>query len=125
MSFTATDSREVGRDDFRRTRVLQYNAAPLADGAVRLRPQLLAMTANNVTYAAMGEGELGYYDFFPAAAGWGRPPAWGFAVVEASKVQDVGAGGRFYGYYPLADSVDLLPNRATAHGFIDGADHSR
>jgi len=114
---------EVRRDDFRQTRLSETPDAALADGAVRLRPQLLAMTSNNVTYAAMGEGELGYFDFFPAPAGWGRPPAWGFAVVEASRADEVSAGERFYGYYPLATGLDVLPTRTSAQGFVDGAPH--
>jgi hypothetical protein len=116
---------EVDRQDLRHTRLSEAPEPPLADGAVRLRPRLLAMTSNNVTYAAMGEGELGYYDFFPAPEGWGRPPAWGFAVVEASRAEGVEAGDRFYGYYPLATCVDATPTTVSARGFVDGAPHRR
>jgi hypothetical protein len=80
------------------------------------------LTANNVTYAVFGDAML-YWQFFPAEAGWGRVPVWGFADVEASRVDGLSEGERFYGYLPMATHVVLAPTRVTAGGFVDGATH--
>lgn len=98
---------------------------PLANGAARLRLDLFALTANNITYAAMGTGVLGYWDFFPGPEGWGRPPVWGFATVVQSKAAGVEVHDRYYGYYPISESVDLLPAKAGPRGFVDDAPHRR
>jgi hypothetical protein len=116
---------QVRRDNFAETRIVEAPTLPLADGQARLRLDLFAMTSNNITYAAMGEGELGYWDFFPAKAGWGRPPCWGFATVEASKSEPVAVGARVYGYFPIGTHLDVTPSRATPNGFFDGAEHRK
>ena len=50
---------EVRRDDFRATRVVEG-----AEGIVRI--DRFALTANNVTYAVMGDA-LSYWQFFAAS----------------------------------------------------------
>ena len=50
---------------------------------------------------------------------------WGFATVIESRCEDVAAGERFYGYYPIADEVVLHPAAIDAQRFIDGAPHRR
>jgi hypothetical protein len=57
----------------------------LAEGEALLQIDRFAFTANNITYALAGE-IAHYWDFFPADAGWGRIPVWGFADVLASRV---------------------------------------
>ena len=116
---------QISRDELRVARVAEVEPGPLAEGAARLRIELFALTANNITYAAMGEGELGYWDFFPAPAGWGRPPVWGFATVVESRAAGVEVGARLYGYYPISESLDVLPVKAGPRGFVDGAPHRR
>ncbi|HEU0224717.1 MAG TPA: DUF2855 family protein [Steroidobacteraceae bacterium] len=113
----------IRKDDLRVARVTVATPAPLPEGAARLALELFALTSNNVTYAAMGEGSLGYWDFFPAPAGWGRLPVWGFATVAESRATGVREGDRFYGYYPMAESLDVFPARAGPRGFTDGAAH--
>ena len=54
----------VGRTDLRRTRWQEQPAVPLAEGAVRLRIDRFALTSNNITYGAFGEG-MSYWSFFP------------------------------------------------------------
>src|SRR5271154_1233830 len=100
---------QVRKDNFAETRIAEAATLPLGDGRARLRIDLFAMTSNNITYAAMGEGELGYWDFFPAKHGWGRPPCWGFAAVEASNVEQVAVGARVYGYFPIGTHLDVTP----------------
>src|SRR5271168_2625569 len=104
---------QVRKNNFAETRIIQTTALPLGDGQARLRVDLFAMTSNNITYAAMGGGELGYWDFFPGETAWGRPPCWGFATVEASNVEHVPVGGRVYGYFPIGTHLVVWPSRAT------------
>ena len=96
-------------------------ADELADGSVVLEVERFALTANNVTYGAVGE-RLGYWSFFPAPDGWGRIPAWGFARVLRSRADDVAEGTRLYGYLPMSTHVAMRLRRS-AGGFVDAADH--
>jgi NADPH:quinone reductase-like Zn-dependent oxidoreductase len=96
--------------------------APLAEGAARLKVEAFALTANNVTYASFGEA-MGYWNFFPAAdASYGRVPVWGFATVAESKAEGVPVGARVYGYLPISETFDVVPQRAGKESFLDGAD---
>ena len=81
----------VKRDDLRECRVAESEAPALEPGQALLRVDSFGMTANNVTYAVMGEA-MSYWDFFPAEDGWGRVPMWGFAEVERSEAER-GRGG--------------------------------
>jgi hypothetical protein len=113
----------VNRQDLRRARVAQTAVPPLAAGAARLRLDLFALTSNNITYAAMGESFAGYWDFFPGPDGWGRPPVWGFGTVVASNAAGVEEGARYFGFFPLSETLDVTPARIGARGFMDGAPH--
>lgn len=112
----------INKRDIRDTKLVDVAPAPLAPGAARLKLDLFALTSNNVTYAAMGEGMLGYWDFFPAPEGFGKVPVWGFATVTESNAPEIAVGARFYGYYPLAETLDVIPKK-TPTGFIDTAPH--
>ncbi len=116
---------QIRKDDIRVARLVDVVPGPLADGAARLRFELFALTSNNITYAAMGEGMLGYWDFFPGPEGWGRPPVWGFATVVQSNAPGVQQGERFYGYFPISESLDVFPAKAGPRGFMDSAPHRR
>ena len=63
----------------------------LEPGEVRLAVDAFALTANNVTYAAIGD-LLQYWSFFPAPDRWGRVPVWGYADVVESTLDDVPVG---------------------------------
>lgn len=115
----------IERHDLHRTRWDETPARPLAEGEVRFRIDRLALTANNITYAAFGDA-MHYWDFFPTGdAATGCLPVWGFADVAESRHDAVKAGERFYGYFPLADELIVQPARANAAGFLDGAEHRR
>ena len=114
---------EVDRSQHANTRLVETPLGPLADGQVRFRIERFALTANNVTYAAVGEG-LGYWDFFPTEAGWGRVPAMGFARVEASAHPDVPTGGRYYGWYPMSRHIDVTVS-PTGEGLRDDGAHRK
>lgn len=97
--------------------------APLQPGQVRVRVDAFALTANNITYAAFGDS-MEYWRFFPAAEeGCGIVPVWGFGTVLQSLHPGVHVGERLYGYWPMASSAVLQPDRLDASGFSDAAPH--
>lgn len=98
-------------------------AAPLQDGEARLRIDAVALTANNVTYAAFANF-AGYWDFFPAGEETlGRVPHWGFATVEESRAGELDAGTRVYGYLPVSSDLVVRPGRFDRTGFSDMSPH--
>lgn len=106
----------------------QYHIADLPDvapqdGAIACAIERYALTANNITYAVMGEA-MNYFDFFPATSPQhGVVPVWGFAHVTASQHSDIAVGERLYGYWPMADSVIVHPAKVSDDAFFDGAPH--
>jgi hypothetical protein len=96
--------------------------APLAEGAVRLAVESFSVTANNVTYAVVGDG-FKYWDFFPAPEGFGIVPMWGHARVIESLCPDIAVGERVYGYLPMASHLDVLPGKVTPSGLMDMTDY--
>lgn len=105
------------------TRIEHGPLAPPLPGEIIVRVDRVAVTTNNITYAAFGDA-MHYWDFFPTGmAGWGHMPVWGFADVVASEVRGVAVGERFYGYWPIASHLRMQPVRVTARGFYDGAEH--
>ena len=112
----------VRRHDITKARIAESAPSPLADGAVRLKVQNFAITANNVTYAAVGDA-YGYWAFFPAAGDEGIVPVWGHAVVEESAHPGLAIGDRLYGYLPMASHLDLLVGTVTDHSVSDVSSH--
>jgi hypothetical protein len=102
--------------------VVDVPLPPLADGAVRLAVESLSVTANNITYAVVGDG-FKYWDFFPAPEGLGIVPMWGHAKVIESRHPEIAVGERVYGYLPMASHLDVLPGRVTLSGFSDTTDY--
>jgi hypothetical protein len=96
--------------------------APLAEGAVRLEVESFSVTANNITYAVVGDG-FKYWDFFPAPAGMGIVPMWGHARVIESRHPDIAVGERVYGYLPMASHLDVRPGKISPGGFLDTTDY--
>ena len=96
--------------------------APLPAGALRLKIESFAVTANNITYAVMGE-PFGYWNFFPAPDGQGIVPMWGHAIVEDSAHEAFAVGERVYGYLPMATHLTVMPGKVSEHGFVDTAVH--
>jgi hypothetical protein len=111
--------------DLARTRVVTQPVPELTPGEVLLTIDRLAVTANNITYAAFGDvPHLRYWSFFPTGdAAWGHMPAWGFANVVESTVEGIAIGERFYGYFPIATHAVMQPIRISERGFYDGAPH--
>ncbi|NNF39875.1 MAG: DUF2855 family protein [Woeseiaceae bacterium] len=121
---------QVLKDNFATHRVLDLTASdetkPLGDGAIRVRIERFAFTANNITYAVVGE-QIGYWQFFPPGGndtdGWGIIPAWGFGEIIASNTADLPVGERLFGYFPTATHLDLAPTRIDERHFTDGSAH--
>ena len=89
---------------------------------MRLEIESFSVTANNVTYAVVGDG-FGYWNFFLAADGHGIVPMWGHARVVQSNHPDFSEGERVYGYLPMATHLDVVPGKLSASGFTDMAAH--
>lgn len=114
---------EVRRDDLRAARLLDAETLPLEAGQTRFVVERFGLTANNVTYALLGD-TLRYWTFFPAAEdGWGRVPAWGFATAVESRCPEVREGTRIFGYVPMGGELVLKPEQVGDRGFQDGSDH--
>jgi hypothetical protein len=112
----------VARDDHSRTSLLEGKVPDVSEGEALLRVDRVGMTANNVTYALMGEA-MRYWEFFPTEPGLGLVPLWGFGDVVVSRAAGVEAGGRVYGYLPPASHLVVRPSRADARGFRDTSPH--
>ena len=94
----------------------------LADHAIRLKIESFSVTANNITYAVIGD-MFGYWNFFPAEGDFGVVPMWGHAVIAESRHPDFAVGERVYGYLPMGTHLDVLPGGVSVGGFTDMAAH--
>ncbi len=113
----------VRRDDLAACELVEGESPgdELAEGEARLLIERFALSANNVTYAVMGD-QLGYWRLFPAPEGWGRIPAWGYARAIESRSPALEEGRRVFGLVPMGSYVTVRP---VPHplGFVDGAPH--
>jgi hypothetical protein len=116
---------DIDRDDIAQAAIVADPEAPLPEGAIEVAIDLFALTANNVTYAALGKpsglfgNDTGYWDFFADREAPGRLPVWGFATVTRSDHPGIEVGEQLYGYWPLASHAVLLPDRVNAVGFTE------
>lgn len=112
----------VQKDALATTNMAEVEPGPLAEGAARLEIESFSVTANNITYAVVGDG-FGYWNFFPAPDGHGIVPMWGHARVIGSNTPDLEVGERVYGYLPMATHLDVVPGNVSKSGFVDTAPH--
>ena len=118
-----TTNFQVLKAGLQHTRFTDTAQQALADGEVRLAIDRFSLTANNITYATFGDA-MNYWKFFPTPdAAWGNIPVWGFANVVETMCEGVTVGERFYGYFPMASHVTVIPARVNEHGFYDAATH--
>jgi hypothetical protein len=112
----------VDRGDLTRTTLAPTDPqVPLAEGEALLAVESFALTANNVTYGAVGD-QIGYWKFFPAPEGLGRIPVWGFARVVRSSAADAPEGLRLFGYWPMSShTVARLQKRPS--GYVEVSAH--
>ena len=83
----------VQKQALTQTHVHEAPMPMLSEGAVRLRIESFSVTANNITYAVIGD-VFGYWNFFPAEGDFGVVPMWGHAIVEESRHPDIAVGER-------------------------------
>ncbi|MGH0035374.1 MAG: DUF2855 family protein [Myxococcota bacterium] len=112
----------VERADWQRHRLETTTRPDLGAGQVLFRVDRFAFTANNVTYAVVGDA-LGYWRFFPAPVGFGRIPVMGFGDVVASTHPDVAEGTRCFGFYPMSRYLRIEPGAVSPSQIVDGAAH--
>ncbi|MGJ5175802.1 DUF2855 family protein [Bradyrhizobium oligotrophicum] len=115
----------VARNDLKTCRTIvtelpEGNALP-ADGLL-VKVDRFAFTANNITYALLGE-PLKYWQLFPAPTGFGIIPAWGFGDVIASRHPAVAPGARLFGYFPMATHLVIGAADVSKRGLRDAAAH--
>ncbi|MDH2351517.1 DUF2855 family protein [Bradyrhizobium sp. SSUT112] len=121
---TATDF-IVTRNDFETCKVIATElpgADALPPDALLVKVDRFAFTANNITYAVLGD-ELKYWQLFPAPAGFGNIPVWGFGEVIASRHPNVAMGERLFGYFPMATHLVIEATDVSKRGLRDGAAH--
>ena len=112
----------VRRDDIRETKLLEDTDPPgLSDGQALLAVDTFGLSANNVTYAVMGDA-MSYWKFFPAPDGWGHVPMWGFANVADANGTGLEDGARVYGYLPPCSHLVIQPE-GNGRGFTDRSPH--
>lgn len=122
MSDTVT-TLQVDPADLPHPRIVRTPRCALEPGQVRFRVDRFAFTANNVTYAKSGSF-LGYMDFFPLLAdgAWRSIPVMGHAEVIESAHPDIEAGGRYFGFYPMA-SEHIIAAEARGGNLRDAGEH--
>ena len=84
----------VGRNDLQQCKAIETqlpDAATLPDEALLVKVTRFAFTANNITYAVLGD-QMKYWSLFPAPDGFGNVPVWGFGEVIASRHPNIAAG---------------------------------
>ena len=97
----------------------------VGDGEVVLALDCFSLTVNNLTYAVFGDA-MRYWEFFPSDVdGRGILPVWGYADVVESRAEGVEPGQRFFGYYPLATHLIVVPGKTGARSFRDESPHRR
>src|SRR5882757_8178893 len=115
----------VARKDLQQCKSIETqlpDAAALPDEALLVKVTRFAFTANNITYAVLGD-QLKYWQLFPAPKDFGNVPVWGFGEVIASKHPSVAAGENLFGYFPMATHLVIEAADVTKRGLRDGAAH--
>ena len=115
----------VARNDLQQCKIIETqlpDAAALPDDALLVKVTRFAFTANNVTYAVMGD-VLKYWQLFPAPKDFGNIPVWGFGEVIASKHPNIVTGEILFGYFPMSTHLVIEAADVSKRGLRDGAAH--
>lgn len=110
-------------DDFRKAEFQSgFDISPdsLNDGEIMVKVDKVALTANSVSYVIGSQaGLMPWLDAFPAAAGQGHIPCWGFGDVLYSRHADIPEGERLYGFFPIGSHIICEPGKTHQRGFTD------
>ena len=115
----------VARNDFQQCKLVETllpDADALPADTLLVKVDRFAFTANNITYATLGD-QLKYWQLFPAPKGFGNIPVWGFGDVIASKHPGVAEGERLFGYFPMATHLVIEAGDVSKRGLRDAAAH--
>jgi hypothetical protein len=115
----------VARDDLQQCKLVETHlpdAAALPDEALLVKVDRFAFTANNITYAVLGD-QLKYWQLFPAPDNFGNIPVWGFGDVIASRHPGITVGERLFGYFPMATHLVIEAADVSKRGLRDAAAH--
>ncbi len=115
----------VARHDLQQCRIIETqlpDAAALPDDALLIKIDRFAFTANNITYAVLGD-QLKYWQLFPAPDNFGNIPVWGFGEVIASRHPGIAVGERLFGYFPMATHLVIEAADVSKRGLRDAAAH--
>jgi hypothetical protein len=115
----------VARDDLQQCKFIETqlpDAAVLPDDALLVLIDRFALTANNITYAVLGD-QLKYWQLFPARDSFGNIPVWGFGKVIASRHAGILEGERLFGYFPMATHLVIEAADVSKRGLRDAAPH--
>jgi hypothetical protein len=115
----------VARSDLQQCRIIETqlpDAVTLPDDALLVKVTRFALTANNITYAVLGD-RLKYWQLFPAPKDFGNIPVWGFGEVVASKHPGITVGETLFGYFPMATHLIIEAADVGKRGLRDGAAH--
>jgi hypothetical protein len=115
----------VARKDFQQCKLIETqlpDAAALPEDALLIKIDRFAFTANNITYAVLGD-QLKYWQLFPAPENFGNIPVWGFGEVVASRHPGIATGERLFGYFPMATHLVMEAADVSKRGLRDAAAH--
>jgi hypothetical protein len=115
----------VARNDLQQCKIIETrlpDATELPDEALLIKIDRFALTANNITYAVLGD-ELKYWQLFPAPENFGNIPVWGFGEVIASKHPGINIGERLFGYFPMATHLVIEAADVSKRSLRDAAAH--
>ncbi|WP_213772962.1 DUF2855 family protein [Bradyrhizobium sp. dw_78] len=115
----------VARDDLQQCQFIETelpSSDALPDDALLIKVDRFAFTANNITYAMLGD-QFKYWQLFPAPNGFGTVPVWGFGDVIASRHPGVPEGERLFGYFPMATHLMIEASEVGKRGLRDAAAH--
>jgi hypothetical protein len=115
----------VARNDLQQCKFIRTqlpDAAELPAEALLVKIDRFAFTANNITYAVLGD-QLKYWQLFPAPENFGNIPVWGFGEVIASTHPAIAEGERLFGYFPMATHLVIEAADVSKRGLRDDAAH--
>src|SRR6516164_5627274 len=117
----------VSKNDLKQCRVIETRLPgtdALPAEALLVKVDRFAFTANNITYAMLGD-QMKYWQLFPAPKDFGNIPVWGFGEVIASKHPGVAVGERLFGYLPMATHLVIEAVDVSKRALRDGAEHRK
>src|ERR1700694_91394 len=115
----------VARNDLQQCKFIETqlpDAADLPGEALLIKIDRFAFTANNITYAVLGD-QLKYWQLFPTPENFGNIPVWGFGEVIASKHPGIFEGDRLFGYFPMATHLVIEAADVSKRTLRDAAAH--